>query len=71
MEPNFEFLGLTPNAGPAQTYAGCRWTPYDFIVHVDHVFLKDKVVFESILERGAQHKQGRDPSLDQAAVGCW
>ena len=30
----------------------CRWTPYDFLIQIDHVFLKDiKVVFHSILRR--------------------
>ena len=29
------------DVGPTQTHAGCRWTLYDFLVHVDHVFLKD------------------------------
>ena len=48
----FHFWALTPNAGPTQTHAGCRWTPYDFLDHADHVFLKDIfVVFQSILQR--------------------
>ena len=43
---------ITPNAGPTQTHAGCRWTPYDFLDHVDYVFLKDNfVVFQSNLQR--------------------
>ena len=44
MGPNFEFLALTPNAGPTQTHAGCCWTPYDFLAHVDHVFFEDSFV---------------------------
>ena len=59
MGPNFRpwdqilnFLALTPNAGPTQTHAGCRWTPFDLLVHVDHVFLEGTfVVFRSILQR--------------------
>ena len=38
---NFEFLALRPNAGPTQTHAGYRCTPYDFLVHVDHVSFED------------------------------
>ena len=53
----FNFWALTPNAGPTQTHAGCRWTPYGFLDHVEYVFLKDNfVVFQSILQRcGAFH----------------
>ena len=48
----FNFWALTPNAGPTQTHAGCRWTPYGFLDHVEYVFLKDNfVVFQSILQR--------------------
>ena len=46
------FLALRPNAGPTQTHVGYRSTPYDFPVHVDHVFFEDNFfVFRSILHR--------------------
>ena len=41
MGPYLNILALTLNAGLTQTRAGCRWTPFDFLVHVEHVFLKD------------------------------
>ena len=48
------FLALRPNAGPTQTHSGNRCTPYDFLVHVDHVFFEDNFfVFQSILRRCA------------------
>ena len=51
-DPIFHFWALTPNAGPTQTHAGCCWTPFDLLVHVDHVFLEGTfVVFRSILQR--------------------
>ena len=43
-KPNFEFFGLTPNAGPTQTHTGCHLTPYDFLAHVDHVFFEETFV---------------------------
>ena len=50
-------LALIPNAGPTQTHAGCRWTPYGFLDHVEYVFLKDNfVVFQSILQRCARRR---------------
>ena len=46
------FLALRPNAGPTQTHVGYRCTPYDFLVHVEHVFFEDKFFgFRSILHR--------------------
>ena len=46
------FLALRPNASPTQTHIGYHYTPYDFLVHVDHVFFEDKFFgFRSILHR--------------------
>ena len=51
------FLALRPNAGPTQTHAGYRCTPYDFLVHVDHVFFEDIFfVFQSFLHQVCHHR---------------
>ena len=62
------FLALRPNAGPTQTHVGYRCTPYDFLVHVDHVFFEDKFFgFRSILHRCAyleiKHSQSNSSGL--------
>ena len=70
MEPNFEFLAQTPNAGPTQTHAGCRWTPFDLLVHVDHVFLEGTfVVLRSILQR-CEKRAHQDDSNDTPQYRC-
>ena len=51
------FLALRPNAGPTQTHVGYRCIPYDFPVHVDHVFFEDKFFgFQSFLHRCGIHE---------------
>ena len=48
-----KFGNPNTKAGPTKTHPECHWTLYDFLAHVDHVFLKDIVVFQSILQRCA------------------
>ena len=48
----FKFWALKSNAQSPQTCEGCRWTPFDLMVHVDHVFFEETfIVFRSILRR--------------------